>query len=132
MSLCIATAALALGLGVETFTLAWTHSVERTEWRENWRVQGGLLHLDEARVRGSGAGMEPPGDAVLRAGWWVYPGHVAPVPALNLAVSGATGRGWQLCTAAGCVDLETQMSALGVAPQQITLSALSPCRPVVR
>jgi hypothetical protein len=130
MSLCIATAALAMGLGIDTFTLAWTHSVERTEWRERWHVQGGLLHLEEARVRGSGAGMEPAEGAVLRDGWWVYPGRLAPVAALQLAVSGATGRGWQLCTAGACIDLEAHMAAGGAAPQVIRLSADSRCRPV--
>lgn len=130
MSLCIATAALALGLSVETFTLAWTHSVERTEWRENWRVEGGGLHLEEARVRGSGAGMEPAAGSKLVDGWWVYRPKLAPLTQLNLAVSGATGRGWQLCTGIGCMDLEARMTIGAEAPRAITLSARLPCKPM--
>ena len=131
MSLCIATAALALGLGVDSFTLAWTHSVERTEWRENWSVHGGLLHLEEARVRGSGAGMEPPEGSKLVDGWWIYRTRLAPLMQLNLAVSGATGRGWQLCTGAGCMDLESRMTIGAEAPRMINLSARVPCTPML-
>lgn len=129
MSLCIATAALAMGLSVQTFTLAWTHSVERTEWREHWSLHHGLLYLDEARVRGSGAGMEPAEGSTLVDGWWVYRGKLAPLRQLNLAVSGATGRGWQLCTGSGCMDLEATMSSGTEAPQLITLSSRRPCTP---
>ena len=95
-------------------------------------VDTNAIALVQAQVRGSGAGMEPPEGAVLRDGWWVYPGKLAPVPVLHLAVSGATGRGWQLCTATACVDLEVQMSAGGVLPPFITLSAQSRCRPAPR
>lgn len=119
MSLCLATAAVALTVAAEAFTLVWTHSVERTEWHERWRVQGTALVLDEARVRGSGAGMEPPEGAVLDGGWWVYRRALS-VPSLHLAVSGATGRGWQLCTdGAGCLDLESRLRHDGSAPPQI-------------
>ena len=41
-------------------TLAWTHSVEKTRWEEDWREVAAGLELVEARVQGSGAGMEPP------------------------------------------------------------------------
>lgn len=128
MLLCLATAMLAVGLGVERFSLQWTHSVEKTEWHETWRVTPDALTLVEARVRGSGAGMEPPDDARLQDGWWVYPGHVS-TPALHLAASGATGRGWQLCTALGCRDLEDWLSLAGRAPENITLRPGNGCRP---
>lgn len=109
MSLCLATPTVALTLALNGFTLSWTHSVEQTEWRERWRVDGHELVLEEARVRGSGAGMEPPEGAVLRDGWWVYQPALR-VPALHLAVSGATGSGWKLCTEAdGCIDLEARL-----------------------
>jgi hypothetical protein len=51
-------------MAMQSFTLVWTHSVERTEWRESWRVTPAGLVLTEARVKGSGAGMEPATDAV--------------------------------------------------------------------
>jgi hypothetical protein len=60
----------------QRFTLAWTHSIEKTRWEEDYRVvvDGGAvrLHATEARIRGSGAGMEPPPGAVLRDGWYAY------------------------------------------------------------
>jgi hypothetical protein len=54
------------------FTLAWEHSVQKTRWEERYRVDDGGLVLAEARVQGSGAGMEPPPGAVLRNGWWTW------------------------------------------------------------
>jgi hypothetical protein len=116
VSLCLAAPLLAITLSAPAFTLAWTHSVEKTEWRERWRVQGDALVLDEARVRGSGAGMEPPEGSVLQDGWWVYHADLR-VPVLRLASSGATGSGWRLCTEAeGCRELETLLSMAGQLP----------------
>lgn len=108
MSLCVASALVAASFAGSAFTLSWTHSVERTEWRERWRITDGrALQLEEARVRGSGAGMEPPEGAVLRDGWWIYRPTLAAQPALLLAVSGATPDGWQLCIeGAACHDIE--------------------------
>lgn len=59
------------------FTLAWTHSIEKTRWEEDYRVHAGpggapVLTLEKARIRGTGAGMEPPANAVLRHGWYEY------------------------------------------------------------
>lgn len=134
MSLCLATAALALPLALQAFTLAWTHSVEKTEWRETWRVEGRELVLDEGRVRGSGAGMDPPEGAVLQDGWWVYrTAQKTPlrVPLLRLAVSGATGSGWRLCTpAAGCRDLEVWLALDGKPPAAIEIQPGLACAPV--
>ncbi|WPY95163.1 DUF1850 domain-containing protein [Limimaricola variabilis] len=107
MSACLMVGVAALGLATGAFELSWTHSVEKVEWRERWRVERDALELVEARVRGSGAGMEPGPDAVLRDGWWVWsPGLV--VPSLSLAASGATGAGWQLCADGQCRELATQ------------------------
>jgi hypothetical protein len=50
----------------------WTHSIEKIRWEEDWRIEDGALHLVEARIRGSGAGMEPPAGAVLKNGVWHY------------------------------------------------------------
>lgn len=105
MSLCILAAGKATVLAVSAFTLAWTHSVERTEWREEWLVEPAGLRLVEARVRGSGAGMEPAEDAVLEDGWYVYRPFRPPQASLLLAASGATGEGWRLCAAGECRPL---------------------------
>lgn len=131
MTLCLATAALAVSLATNGFTLSWTHSVEKTEWRERWRIEQNELVLEEARIRGSGAGMEPPDGSVLEGGWWVYAPALR-VPTLRLAVSGATGAGWQLCTAAGCRDLEVWLSLAGRLPERIVLHTGQPCRPLAR
>ena len=104
MSLCIS-GAETLRLAVTAFTLAWTHSVEHVRWEEDWRVTPAGLQVVEARVRGSGAGMEPPPDARLRDGWWVYVPHMPPQASLVLAASGATGGGWTFCAADGCREI---------------------------
>ena len=38
LSLCLASAGVVKTLSVAAFTLAWTHSVEKIEWQEDWRV----------------------------------------------------------------------------------------------
>ncbi|MEO6663373.1 MAG: DUF1850 domain-containing protein [Rubrivivax sp.] len=120
----MATTVVALNLAVQAFTLSWTHSVERTEWREDWRVQHQQLVLDEARVRGSGAGMDPGDGAILRDGWWIWPGNPVPLAVLHLAVSGATGSGWLWCAKGyGCHDLERWLTRNGQAPEQIQIDA---------
>lgn len=120
MSLCVLAPAAMLALAGSSFSLVWTHSVEKVEWRERWAVVGTRLVLQEARVRGSGAGMDPPEGAVLRDGWWVYHADRS-LAQLNLAVSGATGRGWQLCAGDGgaCHDLETELAVGGRPPERL-------------
>jgi hypothetical protein len=105
VSLCVLGGPEVLRLAVTAFTLAWTHSVERTAWQEDWRVTPAGLVLVEARVRGSGAGMEPPEGARLAQGWWVYAPRRPPQPELLLAASGATGGGWSLCAGGRCREL---------------------------
>ena len=105
MSLCVLAAGKTVTLAAAAFTLSWTHSVERTRWQEDWKVSPAGLQVVRARVKGSGAGMEPPEGSVLRDGWWVYAPRIGPQPRLVLAASGATGQGWTLCTASGCREL---------------------------
>ena len=40
----------------QEFTVAWTHSVQKTRWEERYRVDGDALRLTEARIQSSGAG----------------------------------------------------------------------------
>lgn len=82
--------------GVTAFTLAWTHSVEKTTWEEEWRVEPGGLHLVLARVQGSGAGMEPPPESVRVGDAWQWQPHVPLLPTVVLRRSGAT-EDWRLC-----------------------------------
>lgn len=86
------------------FTLSWTHSVQKTQWRESWAVTPAGLELREARVKGSGAGMEPGPDAVLRDGWWVWQPRLPPQKTLSLAASGMTPSAWRLCHDGGCIE----------------------------
>lgn len=96
--------AAALSLAAPEFSLAWSHSVEHVEWREDWRIEDDQLRLVSARVKGSGAGMEPGPDAVLKDGWWRWPSSLR-VPELALGASGATGEGWRFCADGACREL---------------------------
>ena len=53
-------------------TLRWQHSIEKIVWEEDYTVAGNWLVITGARIRGSGAGMEPPPNAVLQDGVWHY------------------------------------------------------------
>lgn len=106
LGLCLAVAtSIVATLPVERFTLSWTHSVEKIAWDEDWRIDPAShkLVLAESRLRGSGAGMDPPDGAVLRGGVWHTPGGLV-VPRLRLALSGFTDD-WRLCTEASCEPL---------------------------
>ena len=65
MSVCIAMAQTLMAIMPATaFTLVWTHSVEKTEWREYWRIEEGQLRPVEAAVSGSGAAHRQGGTVV--------------------------------------------------------------------
>lgn len=102
MSLCLITAGKVAVIAASAFTLSWTHSIEKTRWEEDWRLTPAGLEIIEARVKGSGAGMEPPDGTVLRHGWWVYLPRLPIQRELVFAQSGATGEGWTLCAGAHC------------------------------
>jgi len=124
MALCLSAGALAATLALQGFTLAWTHSIEKTRWEEDWRIADGELHLVAARIRGSGAGMEPPADAVLRNGVWHYRPHVAPQARLRLAHT-PYAAAYELCGTDGCRPLADHLPGLP-ATADITLA---PCPP---
>lgn len=105
MSVCILAGAKAMSFAVSLFSLAWTHSVQKTEWQEDWAVTPAGLHMTKARVKGSGAGMEPGDGAVLKDGWWEWSPKNPPVGELRLAASGKTGGGWRFCHDGECVEL---------------------------
>lgn len=71
-ALCLAAGVLQVQLPVTNFTLRWQHSIEKIEWAEDYEVAGVWLHLSQARIRGSGAGMEPADNSVLFDGVWHY------------------------------------------------------------
>jgi hypothetical protein len=110
MALCLSAGALAASLAVHSFTLAWTHSIEKTRWEEDWQVSE-RLQLVAARVRGSGAGMEVPDGAVLVDGVWHYRPAVAAQAELLLTHSPHTA-GYALCTAGQCRTLDELLPGL--------------------
>ena len=104
MSLCLASAGVVKTLSVAVFTLAWTHSVERTEWQEDWRITPAGLELVQARIKGSGAGMEPPPEARLVDGWFQWRPKRGVLPEVVLVNSGAACE-WRLCVSGKCRTL---------------------------
>jgi hypothetical protein len=104
MGLCLASAGVVKTLSVTAFMLAWTHSVEKIEWQEDWRVTPQGLEIVEARVKGSGAGMEPPPDARLIGGWFRWKPQLSKLPEVALGNSGVAGE-WRLCNDGQCQTL---------------------------
>lgn len=104
MPLCLAAGAVTAALAVESFTLAWVHSIEKLRWEEDWRIEGKTLVIKAARIRGTGAGMEPPDGAALKDGAWHYRPQVPPQPQILLAHSPYTA-GHELCSAGQCRPL---------------------------
>jgi hypothetical protein len=104
LSLCLASAGVVKTLSIAVFTLAWTHSIEKVEWQEDWRVTPQGLELVLARVKGSGAGMEPPREARLIDGWFQWQPARASMPEIMLGNSGAAGE-WRLCHDGYCRTL---------------------------
>jgi hypothetical protein len=101
VSLCLISSGVVKTLSLAAFTLAWTHSVEKIEWQEDWRVTPGGLEMVQARVKGSGAGMEPPPQARLVDGWFQWQSKRAAMPEVVLGNSGAAGE-WRLCADGQC------------------------------
>lgn len=109
--LCIVAVGAITALAATDFTLEWTHSVERTQWLENWTVEGDQLRLTAASVEGPGAGIAVPAGAVWADGRWSYVPMVPPIRSLSLAASGMTPGAWTLCAAGGqCLTLGAEAS----------------------
>jgi hypothetical protein len=123
LSLCLASAGIVKTLGLAAFTLAWTHSIEKTEWQEDWRVTAHGLELVQARVKGSGAGMEPAPDARLVDGWFQWQPQVL-TPEVALGNSGAAGE-WRLCAEGRCRTL-SQIFGLPIGSNVTTMRACHP------
>lgn len=99
------------------FTLAWTHSIEKTRWEEDYRIEQPAsgppaLVLERARIRGSGAGMEPPAGAVLRQGWYEYVPQAQPRGALRLSRSSYVAD-YEWCESGHCRPLGDWLASDG-------------------
>lgn len=91
-------------LPVSHFTLAWNHSIEKIRWEEDYRVIREGLVLEQARVRGNGAGMEIPNDARLENGSWHFQRLLPPLQPLQLGRTPEAGD-YQLCLEGTCHDM---------------------------
>lgn len=121
MNLCVEAAGTLVALAIQTFTLSWDHSVEKIEWSERWRLSPQGLVLEEAVVRGTGAGMEIPQGAVLKDGAWHYRPDLPPLPELVLSDAGR-GADWTLCDGEDrCRQLSQIVATAG------NVVRLSPC-----
>ena len=122
--ICLAAGMIAASLAVDAFTLAWTHSIEKIRWEEDWRIVAGALVLDEARIRGTGAGMEPPEGAQLKDGVWHYRPAIAPQKQLRLSHSPFVA-GYEMCSAGTCRPLAAYLPGMSDAAV-IEISACAP------
>ncbi len=109
LGLCLSAGALVVALG-DSATLRWTHSVQKTLWEEDYRVNGNRVELQRARVQGTGAGMEPPPDAQLRDGAW----HYQPLLQLEQVVLRHSRyvEPYTVCTAQACARVDAWLPGL--------------------
>ena len=113
-ALCITVGAQMISLPVRSFTLQWQHTVEKVLWEEDYLVVSDWLLLERARVLGSGAGMEPPPDAVREAKGWSYRPADRWRRSVVLARS-EFGDDYRLCTQGDCRPLSGLIAARGPA-----------------
>ncbi|MFA7281612.1 MAG: DUF1850 domain-containing protein [Sterolibacterium sp.] len=105
VGLCLTAGMIAAMLPLEEVTLAWTHSIEKIRWEEDYRVTHDRLILTEARIKGSGAGMEPPEGAQLSNGVWHYRPALPPLERLRLTHS-PYAKTYEICAAGRCRSLD--------------------------
>lgn len=137
IGICLLSGTLAAFVPAERFTLAWTHSIEKQRWEEDWQIQPAdlgsqgdtkswALALMEARVRGSGAGMEPPAGAELRDGVWHY--RVSRVVETLKLTHSAYAAPYELCTGGHCRPLADHLPGLEPQPAEAVVVTLRGCR----
>jgi len=119
--ICLVAGLLLAPLG-EAITLRWTHSIQKTVWEEDYRLEANALRLVAARVRGTGAGMEPPPDAVLKEGAWHYAPALPLLPQVALRHSPYAAP-YIVCVAATCKPVDAWLPGL---PDETVLE-LKPC-----
>lgn len=115
-------------LPLSQFTLAWDHTIEKIRWEEDYRVTASGLVLGEARVKGSGAGMEIPDDAVWREGVWGYRRALPPLQPLRLARTPEAGD-YQLCFERVCRPLSAWLGPPRADSPLLELWACTPTAP---
>jgi hypothetical protein len=108
--LCLVAGSVVASLMTDAITLAWTHSVEKIAWEEDWRAGPEGLAIEEARVRGSGAGMEPPPEGRLKDGAWAWKPDLPPLKEVVLRRSGATSD-YRVCISGQCRPMASYVPA---------------------
>lgn len=121
MSLCLAGGGAVAKLSAVAFTLLWTHTIEKTVWEEHWRVFRDRLVVIEARIQGSGAGMEPPPEAIFAHGFYSWRPNVSPLRYLVLRRAPEAGD-WGICAKQGCKPFSELL------PKDADPVRLYPCR----
>lgn len=108
--ICLAAGALVVSLGSGEITLSWRHSVQKSLWEELWQQRPEGLVLTEARVQGSGAGMDPPDGAKRVDGFWRWKPNLPALPEVVMRRSGATAD-WRVCADGRCRSLDELLPA---------------------
>jgi hypothetical protein len=119
-ALCIVVGTALYTVPAERFTLRWQHTVEKVAWEEDYVVAAHWLYATAARVRGSGAGMEPPPGAARVGDAWHYRPATRWHASLSLARS-EFGRDYKLCVDGRCAPLGSW------APAPLAPTTLAPC-----
>ena len=124
MSVCIVTGSTVAKIATLSFTLAWTHSVQKTRWIEEWRVGPTSLQIVEAWAESNGAGMEPQNGAVFDGKFWRWKPAMGPLPEVALRRSDAVPEGWTFCTKG---PQGSQCRAIGTPADTADIAVLKPC-----
>lgn len=121
MALCMGLAGIVWAeLPVSSFTLAWTHTIEKVRWEEDYQTTEQGLVLGEARVRGAGAGMEIPAGARLENGSWHFRRQLPPLRSLRLGRTPEAGD-YQLCFDGQCRAMSHWLGAPVVSQPAVEL-----------
>ena len=108
--ICLVAGLLVTPLG-DDVTLAWTHSIEKIRWEEDYRREGNTLRVVAARIRGTGAGMEPPAGAQLKEGVWHFKPNLPPLPRVELQHSPHVAP-YDICISDDCRSIEQRLPGL--------------------
>jgi hypothetical protein len=123
MEFCLLAAGQIVRLGTIALTLAWTHSIEKIRWEEDYLLTPAGIVVVQDRIQGSGAGMEPPPDAQFDGTWWRYRPHLPPQPKIVLRRSGMTVSDWDVCIKGQCRPMGDYV---GKNADPVTLQPCSP------
>ena len=122
--ICLSAGVMIATLALQGFTLSWVHSVQKSEIQEDYRLEAGGLVSSEARIKGSGAGFDPPTGSRLSEGWWRWQ-PASHHRELILARSSAPGE-WRICLDHSCQPLSHYLPESGDTAVRITACHTTP------